>query len=132
MRPPLAIGAAALTAVGLACGSQGSLGGSDQNGIQGGQATFQVTVDDSMFSPMILKAENVAHVTLTLTNTGSRPHDFVVECGNGACFPDAAAIGPLAPDAGAVTSFVAPFTEGIYPFHSDLPGDMQTGQFILQ
>jgi hypothetical protein len=71
-------------------------------------------------------------VTLTLTNTGTRPHDFVVECVGSVCFPDASTIATVGPDASSTAQFVAPGTEGIYTFRSDLPGDMQAGQFILQ
>lgn len=124
--------ALALATLALVHCSQASLGGSDQDGISGGDAGFAVTVTDDAFSPAILKCENLANVTLTLTNAGTRKHDFVVECMGSACFPDAASIPPLAPDASATANFVVPYTEGIYTFRSDLPGDTQTGQFILQ
>jgi hypothetical protein len=116
----------------LRCSSRGGLGGSDSDGISGGDAGFALTVTDEAFSPVILKTQNLANVTLTLTNAGTKPHDLVVDCMGSACFPDAASIPPLAPDATASTHFVAPYTEGIYVFRSDLPGDTQTGQFILQ
>jgi hypothetical protein len=113
----------------------------DQDGVSGGVATLDLAVDDTSFTPILLKAQNEATVTLTLANHGTRPHDFVVAClatpndlgcPATSCFPDAAAIGPVAPDASVTASFVTPNPEGIYVFHSDLPGDTQSGQFIVQ
>jgi hypothetical protein len=129
-----AVGTAALALVtlGLVHCSQASLGGSDSDGYSGGDAGFALTVTDDAFSTAILKCQNLANVTLTMTNAGTREHDFVVDCMGSSCFPDAAAIAPLTPDASATVHFVAPYTEGIYTFRSDLPGDTQTGQFILQ
>jgi hypothetical protein len=121
-----------MTSLGLVRCSQSSLGGSDSDGMMGGDAGFALTVTDDAFSPTILKCQNLANVALTMTNAGTRVHDFVVECMGSSCFPDAASIPPLGPDASATVHFVAPYTEGIYTFRSDLPGDTQTGQFILQ
>jgi len=113
----------------------------DSDGLNGGSFTFDLTVDDDAFAPIILKSQNLANVALTLRNAGSKPHDFVVSClptpnGNGcpqtSCFPDASTIGPLAPDASATTMFATPNPEGIYDFRSDLPGDTQAGQFVVQ
>jgi hypothetical protein len=121
-----------LTTLGLVRCSQSSLGGSDSDGISGGDAGFALTVTDEAFSPSILKCQNLANVTLTMTNAGTREHDFVVDCMGSSCFPDAASIPPMGPDASATVHFVAPYSEGIYTFRSNLPGDTQTGQFILQ
>jgi hypothetical protein len=116
-------------------------GSGDQDGITGGSFTGDLVVDDDAFAPIILKSQNSAAVTLTLTNRGTKPHDLVFDClatpnDNGcpqkSCFPDAASIGPLAPDASATTLFVTPKPEGIYTFHSDLPGDTQRGQYVVQ
>ena len=68
-------------------------GGGDQDGIKGGSYTFVVMVDDTQFSPAILKAQNDAMVTLTLTNTGTRPHDLTVD---GMPAADVAAVMPAA------------------------------------
>jgi len=125
----MALGPSAAT---VHCGDQATLGGSDQDGISGGDASFALTVDDTTFTPKIVKTENLANVTLTLTNAGTRPHDFVVDCAGSACFPDASTVPPVAPDASATVQFVAPYAEGLYTFRSSLPGDTQTGQFILQ
>jgi hypothetical protein len=116
----------------ICCSSQSALGGSDQDGVSGGDASFVLKVDDTAFTPTILKTENFAQVTLTLTNTGTKPHDFVVECMGSACFPTGSSIPALAPDASSTVQFDAPGTEGVYNYRSDLPGDTQAGQFILQ
>jgi hypothetical protein len=109
-----------------------------------------VTVDDTGFTPIILKTQNSAQVTLTLTNNGTKPHDFVMGCVSISypgcpfqyCFPPDANIASLPPGGTATTTFVTPFVEGIYDFRSDLPGDSQTasdggisglrGQFVVQ
>lgn len=113
----------------------------DADGIVGGDYTFEVSVNDVAFTPVILKAQNDALVTLTLTNTGTTPHNLVVDClptpnDNGcpteACFPDEAKIAALEPGESASTTFLTPLPEGIYDFRSDLAGDTQSGQFILQ
>ncbi len=108
----------------------------DQDGVIGGGFTFQVEVSDTAFSPVIVKAQNSGMVTLTVKNTGLRPHDLVVAClttmGCTACFPDAAKIAPLQPGASTTVTFTAPAQEGIYDFKSDVSGDGFTGQFILQ
>jgi hypothetical protein len=127
----------------LACSSPGASGActSDGDGNQGGSATLDLSVSDTAFTPTILKSQNLAQVTLTLKNTGTKPHDFIVGCvatpnTNGcpttSCFPDASVIGPIPPDASATATFVTPNPEGIYDFRSDLPGDTQTGQFVVQ
>ncbi len=121
--------------------SSGSCGSADQDGVNGGNFVFDLTVDDDAFVPRELPAQNLANVTLTLTNKGTRPHDFVVaclptpndnNCPTTSCFADAAAIGPLSPDASTTRTFVTPNPEGTYTFRSNLPGDTQTGQFIVQ
>lgn len=109
--------------------------------MNGGNFVFDVTVDDDAFAPTVLAPQNLANVTLNLTNKGTRPHDFVVEClptpnDNGcpttSCFPDAANVGALEPDASVTRKFVTPNPEGSYTFRSNLPGDTQTGQFVVQ
>jgi hypothetical protein len=112
-----------------------------QDGISGGSYRLALTVTDDGFSPIVLKAQDDATVTLTITNHGTRPHDFTVECiptPNGedcpsaSCFPDEAMPGPIAPGDSVTSTFVTPHPEGIYAFHSDLPGDSQSGQFVVQ
>jgi uncharacterized cupredoxin-like copper-binding protein len=131
----------------------------DQNGTNGGTEVVYLTVSDTAFAvggvdsgstQSNITIENGSTVTLTLTNVGTRPHDFVVQCqptpnSNGcpmqSCFPPEANIPALAPGKSATTKFVAPFKEGAYQFVSDLPGDTQTspdagttglvGEFLL-
>jgi len=123
---------------------------SDSDGIVGGCYAFDLTVDDTGFSPIILKAQNLSTVTVTLHNTGTRPHDFVVGCipiqypgcPPQQCFPGAADIPPLAPGDSATTTFTAPNPEGIYDYRSDVAGDSEIdadggvtglwGQFVVQ
>jgi hypothetical protein len=125
----------ASTSAGRACAP------GDADGVQGGDAVLQLRVDDQAFSPTILKAQNRASVTLRLTNIGTAPHDFAVDClptpndqgcPSTSCFPDASAVGSLGPDATATVTFVTPNPEGIYTFRSNLPGDTQVGQFVVQ
>ena len=122
----------------------------DQDGVIGGNADFILTVNDLGFSPLVLTAQNSANVTLELVNAGTKTHDFVVDCvptpnGNGcastSCFPEQADIEPLAPGQTAVTSFFTPRVEGIYFFHSSVPGDTDgpcaidnrgCGQFVVK
>lgn len=124
---------ASLVVAAAACGgpSQG-LDGDDQDGIIGGSATFVLSVDDARFLPSILKAQNLAHVTLSLTNAGSKPHGFAVGCLNDTCFPEAATILPIEPAAVVTLEFDTPRAEGIFVFGSGAPGDTFTGQFIVQ
>jgi len=131
-------------------GTSGGDGGAcvppDEDGVIGKPAVFQLYVNDDAFyrggdagtSP-ILTAQNMGPVTLTLTNTGTKPHDFSVDCyptpntmgcPTKSCFPPGSSIPAVAPGASATVMFVVPLLDGvIYTFRSDLPGDTQTGQF---
>lgn len=133
------------TLVATACGDPGAGKGpcalDDADGLVGGDYRFEVSVDDLAFSPVILKSQNDAEITLTLTNAGTTPHNLVIDCiptpnDNGcpaeACFPSGANVPTLAPGESATVTFVTPLPEGIYDFRSTLPGDTQSGQFILQ
>ena len=122
----------------------------DSDGLAGGCYFFNLFVDDIGFSPIILKAQNLARTTIQLTNTGTRPHDFVVGCvplhapgcPSQVCFPPRASIATLAPGGVATTTFVTPYLDGIYDFQSDLTGDSPIaldggirglrGQFVVQ
>ena len=104
----------------------------DADGINGGQVVLAVTVDDTAFSPAILKVQNLASISLTVTNKGTKPHDFAVDCmatpndlgcPTTSCFPTAASIPSIAPGASATTSFATPNPEGIYVFRSNVAGD---------
>jgi hypothetical protein len=138
----------ALLAVGTGCGSDdpgGSACFTDANGISGGDDTFEVTVTDTGYSKTILQTENLAQVTLTLTNAGTKAHGFEVECmpttapagcPTTSCFPSDSTIAPLAPGATKTVTFDTPNPEGIYTFRSGGPDDsgvagLNDGQFIL-
>jgi hypothetical protein len=130
-------------------GAPGGSGGSscfdDANGLVGGDYTFVVTVDDTEYSKQILQSENLAQITLTLTNMGTKPHGFEVECiptsapagcPRMSCFSDGSTIAPLAPGATMTVTFDTPSPEGIYTFKSSASGDsavsgLNDGQFIL-
>jgi hypothetical protein len=118
----------------VSCGAGGSdmCQPDDEDGIVGTSVTFDLTVDDTRFSPAILTAQNQTTVTLILHNQGTKPHDFVIDCmptpnADGcpqkSCFPTEASVAPVAPGASATAKFVTPNPEGIYYYHSDLPGD---------
>jgi hypothetical protein len=156
LRPSRSIVVGALLAsvlAGVRCSSgidAGPCGPGDSDGLSGGHWTFDLTASDTSFTPAILKAQNLSSITLTLTNAGSKPHDFVIDClptpnANGcpaaSCFDDASVIGPIAPEASVTATFDTARVDGIYRFRSDLPGDTQTGdggmtglvgQFIVQ
>lgn len=131
----------------------------DQDGVNGGNYVVLVSVSDTGFAvggvdsgstePNIA-IQNLGNVTLTLTNTGQKPHDMTIECiptGLGAgcpatsCFPANANIATLEPGQSMTTTFVTPAVEGAYPFISDEPGDVETssdgsvtglvGEFVL-
>jgi hypothetical protein len=122
----------------------------DSDGINGGCYAFDLSVDDTAFSHIILKAQNLGLVTITLTNTGTKPHDFVMGCipisfagcPSQQCFPAAANIAPIAPGMSATATFTTPNPEGIYNFRSDVAGDSELdsdggvtgiwGQFVVQ
>jgi hypothetical protein len=137
VRACFSIAALALLLAPAGCGgpSSGACGAGDQNGMSGGTYTFDLTVDDTGFHPLVLSAENDATVTLTITNMGTRPHDFVLQClptpnGSGcpaqSCFPGEASVPSVSaidPGKTVTVTFDTPKPEGIYPFRSDLPGD---------
>jgi hypothetical protein len=123
----------------------------DNDGIPAGTYNFDITVDDTGFSKMLLTTQNSAAVTLKLTNTGTKPHGFKVECtsvtpayptvpagcSTTACFDPSGAIAPLAPGASATIMFETPVPDGlIYPFDSNEPDDkgiagLNDGQWSL-
>jgi hypothetical protein len=116
----------------LLAGCVSSVGGGDQDGIMGGDYSFQVVVGDQGFMPAILKTENLARVHLRLENVGSKPRGLAIGCLGSACFPADATISPLRPTATATAEFITPATEGIYPISSGVAGDIFSAQFILQ
>jgi hypothetical protein len=122
----------------------------DQDGVIGGKSTVLLAVSDTEFSvggvgsgstQRNITIQNSSQVTLTLTNTGTKPHSFVVACipsglpagcEQTSCFPTEANIAPLEPGASKTTTFTVPAVEGAYPFSSGVPGDEALlGQFVL-
>jgi len=146
----------ALASCGSSSNNDDSCSTGDQDGVNGGSDTELVSVNDSGFAvggvdsgstePNIA-VQNLATVTLTLTNTGTRPHDLVIQCiptglpatcmNPTSCFPNVSDAGsstlgavtlipPLMPGESATVTFLAPVVEGVYNFISDVSGDSTT------
>jgi hypothetical protein len=116
----------------------------DQDGIVGGNNLVELTVSDTGFgvgapdsgsTESNITVQNLAMVTLVMTNIGTKPHDFVIQCmptpntkgcPTQSCFPAAANIPAVQPGKSATAMFQTPATEGAYTFTSDEPGDTQT------
>jgi len=115
----------------------------DADGVTGLSYAVDLTVSDTAFSvggpdsgstePNIA-VQNLSTVTLTMTNVGTRPHDFVVEClptpnevgcPAQSCFPPAANLPAVQPGHSATTTFMTPAQEGAYEFLSNESGDTQ-------
>ena len=141
-------------------GDGGPCDADDQDGVLGGTNTVLLSVSDSAFAvggvdsgsmqPNIA-VENSSTVKLTVTNTGTTPHSFVVACiPSGlpascnqptSCFPDAANIPAIDPGKSVTVMFMTPAVEGAYQFTSDVKGDTTTdkggnvaglvGEFVL-
>jgi hypothetical protein len=113
----------------------------DNDGINGGDYTFDLIVNDDGFFATgpdagmkdILTAQNDAQVTLTLTNKGTKKHGFKVGCTTApapdgcsttVCFPANSEIAPLEPGEAKTITFDTPTPDGIiYPFTSNEPND---------
>jgi hypothetical protein len=154
-RTTLALFGAALFGCASSTTNGGGTGGNacfpDGDGINGGEYTFDLAVDDTGFSKMILSTQNDAQATVTLKNTGTKPHGFKVGCTSTApaypdapagcpttaCFPTNAVIAPLAPGASQTITFDTPTPDSlIYPFTSNEPDDssvtaLNDGQWTL-
>lgn len=111
----------------------------DQDGIIGGKDVFILRVDDAGFSPIILKAQNRSHVTLTLQNNGAEDAGFVIDClptpnddgcSQESCFPSAATIEPIPSGESETVEFETPEVEGEYVFRAAASDD-RSGQFII-
>jgi hypothetical protein len=138
------LAALTLAAMVVGCSSNKDTGDSctpdDADGFVGGPVTILLTVDDTAFSRTSLTYENLSNVTMTLTNMGTKPHDFTVSClatpnnlgcPTKSCFTGAN-IPALDPGASATVMYTLPLVEGDYPYRSDLPGDEAlTGDFNL-
>ena len=111
----------------------------DSDGLTGGSYTIDLTVDDNAFSKNVLNTQNDATVTLTLTNNGTMPHGFEVDCTSVApaypnlspmcpsmsCFPSDSTIAPLAPGQSKTLLFFTPTADNlIYTFKSSAPSDI--------
>lgn len=113
----------------------------DADGINNVALTIALAVDDTGFQPTIIKTQNSSAITLNLTNKGTKPHGFAVDClatpnSRGcpaqSCFPGSTTLATVAPGASMTATFTTPTVEGIYTFRSPVSGDTATGQFILQ
>jgi len=122
----------------------------DADGIEAGDYTFVVAVNDQGYTPRILKSQNLGNITLTLKNVGSKPHDLVIDCipidapgcPKTSCFPATANVTTVVPGETATTTFTVPYVEGIYTFRSDVGADSTAetdggvtgiwGQYVVQ
>jgi hypothetical protein len=119
----------------------------DNDGINGGQYTIDLVVDDTGFYPSggddagmknVIATQNDAQVTLTLKNTGTKPHGFEVECTSATpaypdlpagcsskvCFPSSSTIAPIDPGTSKTITFDTPTPDGLlYPFKSSEASD---------
>ncbi len=119
----------------------------DSDGITGGSYTIDLVVDDTGFYPSggddagmknVITTQNDATVTLTLKNSGTKPHGFEVECtsvtpaypnlpagcSTMACFASNSTVAPIAPGTSKTITFFTPTPDGLlYPFKSSEPGD---------
>jgi hypothetical protein len=110
----------------------------DHDGISGCQATIVATVDDTGFSKVVFSSQNYSVVTLTLTNTGTKPHGFEVDCTSVlpgypdlaagcpkvSCFPSDSTVAPLAHGESKTVTFLTPIPDGIgFPVRSSEPSD---------
>src|SRR5690242_10492901 len=91
----------------------------DADGTTGGADTIDLTVDDDGFSKSVLNTQNNATVTFTLTNGGTVPHGFELECvsvtgeypnlpagcPSTTCFPPESTIFPLMPGESTTVTF---------------------------
>ena len=129
----------------------------DQNGTSGGAKVVDIAVSDTGFfvggpdsgsTSSNVAFENSTVVTLTLFNVGTKPHDLTVQCQAPSadncqmswCFMPAN-VPTVQPGQSVETTLTAPFSEGVYVFTSDLPGDTQeqpdggltglVGEFVL-
>lgn len=110
----------------------------DADGVTGGTYTVNLTVADDGFSKTVLSSQDNSTVTLTLSNVGSVPHGFDLDCvsvttefphlpagcPSVSCFPSESTVGPLAPGESKTVTFFTPTPDNlIYPFHSNAPDD---------
>jgi hypothetical protein len=157
-----ALGLALAGGAALDCSSSSNDGACfpDNDGINGGSYTIDIVVNDTGFfssggddagAKTVIATQNDSQVTLTLTNNGTKPHGFAVECTSVtptypnvpagcptvACFPAGSTISSLAPGASATVTFDTPTPDGLlYPFKSPVAADsavpgLNDGQWSL-
>lgn len=129
-------------------GAQNDGGGCfpDNDGVSGGTPAEYLVVNDTGFyfagpdaeARSVIQTQNDATVTLTLQNTGTKPHGFEVACTSVlpayptvpagcptvACFPSSSTIAPIAPGTSTTVTFITPTPDNLsYPFKSSAPDD---------
>ncbi|HVX94638.1 MAG TPA: hypothetical protein VHK47_06995 [Polyangia bacterium] len=147
------VGAAVLALAGLAllngCGSDddddddndpsnGGMCFPDADGLTGGSYTLALTVTDTGFSKTVFNTQDNSMVTFTLTNSGTKPHGFELECADVTtvytklpatcpktlCFPESSKIAPIVPGESKTVTFSTPTADNlIYTFKSSEPTD---------
>jgi hypothetical protein len=118
----------------------------DNDGINNVPTTIDLVVNDTGFysgdvdagMKLVISTQNDSVVTLKLTNMGTKPHGFEVECtsvlpaypnlpagcSSMACFPASSTIAPIAPSTTATITFDTPTPDNLlYPFKSSEPSD---------
>lgn len=110
----------------------------DADGLTGGSYTLALTVTDTGFSKTVFNTQDNSMVTFTLTNSGTKPHGFELECADVTavytklpatcpttlCFPDSSKIDPIGPGESKTVTFSTPTADNlIYTFKSSEPSD---------
>jgi hypothetical protein len=122
----------------------------DADGVVGGTTTVLLSVNedgyavggvDSGSTQPNIAVQNSSTVKLTITNTGTKPHGFLIacvptglpaSCAQESCFPDDANVPVIDPGDSVTVTFTTPAVEGAYTFTSDAAGDEDlVGQFVL-
>jgi hypothetical protein len=113
----------------------------DADGVIGGKVTRNVTVDDDGYMPINVTVQNLAVVTLVLTNAGTVAHGFEVKClatpndtgcPTKSCFPPESTIEPIDPGETAAVKFTVPLVEGAYAIRSTADDGVAPAQFVVQ
>jgi hypothetical protein len=137
------------------CSSPGSGGSTcypDNDGVNDVPSPIELVVDDTGFyagsadagaltdagMKTVITTQNASTITLSVTNLGTMPHGFEVDCTSAlaaypdlpvgcspmVCFPGSSTIPPLAPGASMTATFVTPVPDNLlFPFKSSAPGD---------
>jgi hypothetical protein len=121
--------------------SSGDDGGNcypDNDGVSDMPMGIDLSVSDTGFTPTTISTENSSTVTLTLMNTGTKPHGLAVGCtsvlpsypnlpagcATTACFPSNSTISNLGPGQSMTITFITPVPDSlVYPFKSNEPAD---------